>query len=612
MGATQAPRRGFPSPFEVPTPPSAEGWQEMYAYHALFGEERRDFEESRFWFQDAVHYAEPVPPFDALLVELLCAGFGQAAARLFVLPSSVGMEYRLLNGYVYVSVNAVTDEAAVERRAQLFARRGGYYYRDWDELYDRWRTKIEEAIAELEAIGVPDLPEFEDEDLVTEGRGLGSGHALLDAYAQVLRNVDRVMHYHFELLNLGYAAYVVFYELCRRAFAGIRDDAIARMVSGAKVLAARPDDELRRLARRAVELGVTEGVRGATGESELADVVGATEPGARWLAEFEATKHPWFYFSYGNGLYSHHRSWIDDPSLPIAAIGTYIERLEAGEDLLRTSAAVGERDRITGEYRALLAREDRAAFDDALALARTVFPFVEDHGFYVEHWYLSIFWDKVREFGRVLARHRFIAEPDDVFFLRYDEVRHALEELRIVWSAGGEGAARGPWHWPPIVARRSAMLRAVSQWPAPPALGVAPDVVTDPIAIMLFGMTDERVGRWLGSQGGPAGERALVGVAGSPGVAEGSARLVFHPDELDELARGEILVAPSTSPSWTPAFDRVGAAVLDTGGIMSHAAIVAREYGMPAVVGTGTATRTIRTGDRLRVDGDAGIVTLLD
>ena len=63
---------------------------------------------------------------------------------------------------------------------------------------------------------------------------------------------------------------------------------------------------------------------------------------------------------------------------------------------------------------------------------------------------------------------------------------------------------------------------------------------------------------------------------------------------------------------WTPAFDRVGGAVLDTGGIMSHAAIVAREYGMPAVVGTGTATRTIRTGDRLRVDGDAGIVTLLD
>ena len=74
---------------------------------------------------------------------------------------------------------------------------------------------------------------------------------------------------------------------------------------------------------------------------------------------------------------------------------------------------------------------------------------------------------------------------------------------------------------------------------------------------------------------------------------------------------GEILVAPSISTSWTPVFGTIAAAVLDIGGIMCHAAIVAREYGLPAVVGTGTATKRIKTGDRIRVDADAGVVTIL-
>jgi pyruvate,water dikinase len=81
--------------------------------------------------------------------------------------------------------------------------------------------------------------------------------------------------------------------------------------------------------------------------------------------------------------------------------------------------------------------------------------------------------------------------------------------------------------------------------------------------------------------------------------------------QLEEISEGEILVAPITSPSWTPVFGKVAAAVSDIGGIMSHAAIVSREYGLPAVVGTGDATSRIKTGDRLRVDGHAGTVTIL-
>jgi pyruvate,water dikinase len=95
-------------------------------------------------------------------------------------------------------------------------------------------------------------------------------------------------------------------------------------------------------------------------------------------------------------------------------------------------------------------------------------------------------------------------------------------------------------------------------------------------------------------------------------VAEGPARVVKTVKEIADVREGEILVCTITSPAWAPIFTKITAAVTDIGGVMSHAAIVCREYGLPAVVGTGRATAQIRTGQRLRVDGSAGTVTVLD
>jgi phosphohistidine swiveling domain-containing protein len=611
MATGEGTRTGFASPFEQPVPSGCEGWEEMYAPHAVFSEDRRAFDESRFWFQDGLHWAEPYHPFDAVLLHFLVVAFNQASARLFVLPQSLGTEYRFLNGYVYLTPNSVTDETALARRAELFTRRGGYYYEHWDELYARWVEKIEHELWELEALVVPELPELEDEALVREGRGWGSSHALVVAYDRLLEGADRVCQYHCEFVNLGYGAYFLFYELCRQAFPGIHAQTVARMLSGIDVVLLRPDDELRRLARLAVELGVAAAVKGAGSGEDLRGALAESEAGRRWLADFEKTKNPWFHFSYGNGMYHYHRSWIDDPTLPIATIGSYIARLEAGEDIARPYAAVlAERDRITTEYRELLQEETRQGFDEQLDLARTVFPFIENHNFYIDHWYFTLFWNKVREFGALLAEYGFLADREDVFYLRHDEVRSALEEVRLSWSSGGDSAAvRGPAYWPRIVERRKSIYEAMRRWAPPPALGRVPEEITEPVAIMLWGITTERVRAWLAASDG---EGPLTGIPGSPGVATGKARVIQRPDQLGELEEGEILVAPATSPSWTPVFGTIAAAVMDTGGVMCHAAIVAREYGLPAVVGTGSATKAIKTGDRLHVDATAGVVTILD
>jgi hypothetical protein len=141
-----------------------------------------------------------------MVFEWTVAGFNQTSARLFAIPPSLGVEFRILNGYVYDSPTSVTDDATLAPRTELFRERGGYYYEHWHELYDSWVEKVEAETRSLRALDVPALPEYEDESIVTAGRGFGTSHLLLAAYDRLLEGLDRVLHYHFELLNLGYGA----------------------------------------------------------------------------------------------------------------------------------------------------------------------------------------------------------------------------------------------------------------------------------------------------------------------------------------------------------------------------------------------------------------------
>ena len=168
---------------------------------------------------------------------------------------------------------------------------------------------------------------------------------------------------------------------------------------------------------------------------------------------------------------------------------------------------------------------------------------------------------------------------------------------------------------PGEIRERKRILGVLRSWAPPPALGVPPDVVNEPFTVMLWGITTETVQKWLAvlGDGDAAAERkgVLQGLAASPGQAEGVARVITSFDQLRDVQTGDILVCPITAPSWAPVFSRIRATVTDIGGIMSHAAIICREYGLPAVVGTGFGTKSIKTGQRIRVDGHRGTVTVL-
>lgn len=209
----------------------------------------------------------------------------------------------------------------------------------------------------------------------------------------------------------------------------------------------------------------------------------------------------------------------------------------------------------------------------------------------------------------MFVAHKFFSDREDIFFLHRNELHGALYDLLIGWATGTE--PRGETYWKPIIQRRRGIRSALSKWSPPPALGLPPDSITEPLTVMLWGITQETVQEWLGVD--PlTGGKELRGVAASAGKVTGRARVINDPAQIYDVQQDDILVCRVTAPSWAPIFTRISAAVSDVGGMMAHTAIISREYGLPAVVGTGYATTSVRTGDLIEVDGNNGTVRIVE
>src|SRR6266704_636912 len=155
-GNVSAPR--FPLPSEIADVPGAEGWRDMYQYFTRF----QPADDRRFWFYNSMHFPEPMPAFDTITAEVPYQAIGANTARLFVFPTTLGIEHRIVNGRVYITANPVLDPAEIEHRAAEFGPRAGYYFENWDSLYEGWKVRLRHLITEIESISVPELPEWED------------------------------------------------------------------------------------------------------------------------------------------------------------------------------------------------------------------------------------------------------------------------------------------------------------------------------------------------------------------------------------------------------------------------------------------------------------------
>jgi phosphohistidine swiveling domain-containing protein len=350
-------------------------------------------------------------------------------------------------------------------------------------------------------------------------------------------------------------------------------------------------DSIEALWRMKEEIKSDDALRSAFAGENAAQIIRAlesSERGRRFLAERLSP----YRLEFGNkAIWSHEfvfPTWRENPAPILEALRGY---LETDYDYPASLEAVGAD--LEAAKRELLEDvapgEGRTKLEDALELSLRMNPLTPDHHFFIDQATNARLRLVLVAIGRKLVETGAIDDPEDVILLRYNELRvlmanpHALDARSLV----GE--------------RRDARERASAIRP-PEWIGTATQSQLNFPYYTLWGFPEKFHRK--------PSERLdeIQGLAGSPGVVEGTARNVASLDEFDEVRTGEILVCQMTNPAWVVLFTKIGGLVTDAGGVASHPAVVAREFGLPAVVGTSVATERIRTGDRIRVNGTTGVV----
>src|SRR5260221_3225990 len=258
-------------------------------------------------------------------------------------------------------------------------------------------------------------------------------------------------------------------------------------------------------------------------------------------------------------------------------------------------------DRIA-DVRSKVPEEHRAQFDELLGEARLTYRLRDERGVFSDIWASGLMRRAVLAGGRRLAAKARISKAEHRADAGFDEMRSLL--------SGGDGPSADE------LAARAEYRASHSSKDAPATLGDPPHPPPDPSGLppgvgRVMRATGIALGHLFGSSEAEHEEDLLRGLPASRGVYEGPARLVSGPSEFDRIVKGDVLVTVSPTEAFNILLPLLGAIVTDSGGLLSHSAIVAREYGIPGVVGTREATERIADGTRVRVDGDAGEVTVL-
>ena len=544
---------------------------------------RPDYDRNIFWFRDDLHQPYPISPMGMTTIQKHHAWGYHVASEQTQLPPSKGAHVKVYKGRVYLGFALIDDPAEVAQRAQDFGRLVEYCMDHWKEYYHKY---ISEVIANLNSLAAVD------------GNRLTTPH-LLD-YLKKSEEINR-RHWeiHFILMYPADTVYLEFEAFCKKH--GLEEKDFVAMLKGFTSMPAQTDEELWSLARMAQEAGLRDTLVNTPTESLLETL--KSKPEAReWRQRFDG-----FLQVHGNRISAAHldvifSTWREDPTPVLETLKSYFSRIDAGWDLLRARrAVVQQREQAVAEFEKRISPEDKPAFQRLLAVAQDVYAYQEDHGFYIDQGSTAALHNSLAACGRRLHGFGLLERADDVFFLNYSELVEILSDL-------SRNEKIGTYHHqalvPPLIKERKENWAMARQADAPLTVGSVPSTMTDPIAIKVFGIVDEVLH--------PKGEKEVVerleGFPGASGVVEGPARVILSFEEFPTLQSGDILICPYTSTAWTPLFLKIAGVVTDTGGMLTHAAIAAREYGIPAVVGTWNATNSIRDGDIVRVDGNTGVV----
>ena len=523
-------------------------------------------DEQLTWEWDDMHMPFAMTPLGVSWSRTIAQGFGAWREHLGVdFPPRTRIA--VWNGYTYFAYDPgsegeerkrIEDEITEVMRGQIPVT----------EAY--WR---EEARPELDGI----YRQMREAPIEMGTRGEAAA-----AWSRAWEGADRAWRIHFITIVGAYQVLDDLADLYDKVVEGAGPGESLRLIQGGRHELYDTEVGVERVAAAAAERPpVADALRAGTRAPEaLAELPG----GAEFVAELEAflDRHGHLGQSVDDLTLA---SWGEEPGFVLAEIAKRLDHAPEDAEARRSRLAAAAEELADG-VRARLADEAEALrrFESLLEYARRIGPITEIHNYWIDRMAQAHTRRLALRAGARLVREGVVELPEDVFYLDRAEVAELLHD---------------PVERRALVTERRDIHERQQRARPPHVVGKPPDPPT--------GAADRFDGARLES----TEANVLRGTGASAGVARGTARVVLTSAEFDRVHPGEIIVCPSSNPSWVPVFTIAAGLVTNTGGVLSHAAVVAREFGLPAVVGARDATTRIRDGQQLEIDGTAGTVRLL-
>ncbi len=551
-----------------------------------------------FWQREGSHYPYPLSPMFRILLEAFNASIKRAAADFSLLTE--GIEFREIGGWVYQRMVPLGGKdmpftppawlmpllirIVPQMRSQIKGATEVIRSDKAGSYIDRWHTEWKpELITDIAKLRNVDLEGLSDEGL---DRHIGEISAFFG------RSLDIHTCLNFAVLialaDIGF--------VCRDTL-GWDERKVFDLLSG---LSEKSSEPARRLAQLAQMARARPAIRNLLGQIDTDTVQRLADADKAFKNAFSSYQK-----EYGARAL---RVDIADETMaesPLLILRLIRDQLIRDYDPAAHSAALEQKRLATvAEARNLLAGrpvEEQEHFEKAFKRGERAYPIREDNQFYTVSFPTALLRYAVLELGRRLADRKQIERRDDVFFFELEEARKVLrttDDLRsFVERRKGERA------W--VEAHPGPVSYGKNPGP-PPSMKALPPEARFLMEGLLWAVNLVFAADHAGHK--QTSGKNLHGIAASPGRYIGPARIIMNESEFDKIQPGDVLVCPITSPVWSVLFPSVGALVTDTGGILSHPAIIAREYCVPAVVSTTNGTTVLRDGQKITVDGSAGLV----
>jgi pyruvate,water dikinase len=556
---------------------------------AVYGVTRFEFDEENdlknytVWLADVGHGTPPWRPL------FFIESWGrwayravQKGAERLCLPTTRGWDVRFIDGYPYPTVIETSDEEAKQRQL-IFRERIKPYIEDFDAVWEKRKADLMKAYSKLrKKYG---LKKYQDIKKL-------SNIDLLDCFDDYMQ-VDRLQwDIHMELMMPAFYLFGLFDQMCRELLGfGHTDPTFARLMAGFDSMLFQFNKEIWRLGNRVNELGLAELFRTTKDDRVLLAELAKSSDSKKWLREYHEflELHGW---RNERMLDWATPNWLEEPRLGIPLIKVAISTKGVYTMDQRRQRAVKEREEAEKEVLARVPAEQRGWFEALMKAAQKAGAWSEDHTYYCELYGHGMGRWITREIGRRFAEAGVIDDPEDIYFVLADEIEKAMIPMGKVKLHRYVNRRKREWKRylklePKPFYGDISRVQEMMKKDATISVSTSAPIVREELKADLYG------------------------AASAPGVVEGVARIIMTEERLADLKPGEILVAPGTSAPWTPAFEIIEGLITDGGGALCHAVIVAREYGIPAVTGCIEATKKIKTGDRVKVDGDLGVVYIV-